>query len=1100
MKVDSCSQSQGHSCPKDLVKRMQLDMDESGSQGTPRRRFSGSRVSTKSRAPSPPVSLKGLDGGTPFQRHSVAGYPLMAMDQKENLLEQDLTLVVVLPDGLEKTTTVHGSKPMMDLLVMLCAMYHLNPSSHTMELVTTNRNHVKFKPNALIGAVQAERVLLKHKGMEDKDTMPGPQMPKATVRLVINYKKTQKTILRVNPQVPLEELLPAICEKCEFNPESTVLLRDAQSEDALDLTCTLNDFVIREVYARDMNAIYSTLTSPTTPLGYSDTVPRSKDKFQKEKENKGLFSLFRRSKKRSEQGRTASAPASPVFSSKPRPHSMSSFTAHSSTFNCSTMPSDMPKKRRAPLPPMLMSQSHPSNLSNRQRSISASEPETRTDGDQVASLSRSTESSLKRTKRKAPPPPSSPGGLVQGEAMLDEGGQLSNTLEEIVEQEETTASVVLDSMSDVHEDDSSLNLSIADISVDSERAEAVSPPLDAPGSKLETVSPGDGTAGEDPSCDLSSDGKLVKSTVNSVEHSNLMLRDEMDKSEPAGVGSPERSCQTVEISIQTNLPSADSITQPTIKVDPGMASSPTLSLPLAQYVSTGTQALDHLDHDLSCTDQPVATSTPCPPSEDAQVQTDLTPPCLVYPHPQQEVPPPAKTFPSGPVGQKRDMATSTEPNSAVPIKFPISPASAAPQCQKSAQSALAPPKPSNELTRDYIPKMGMTTYTVVPQKTLEKLRYFEVELTLESPHLAQVKEVDIGSLDLKDCPTQGEQLQAKAEPKPLQPSIPRENLKSQQFHSTISTTNNNTTTANSKSTVKGNVIEPVLSPSTPASVLPASDVEIPAPPSGEQAGSTAEVKAMRIPPATKPKPGSFRLPQHKRTPGYYVTSAAVKSLSTSPGAGQKETPGSLLTATGVDPALQPVEESSFPPPPPPVQWDRETPWGTVFEARPAEKESRSTSSPGASPNRAPLSPGLSLEKLRSFAAPKPYSPIKPSRFAQAVSSAVRRSRSVSSGSTSPSPLSPTVNPITSHFPLTDAKTLHGSKDAEEDNILNLQGGSMLFGGPGRDNVTVKTADQSDSSEHRLSMCGEDLRRNRETNTEPEVLPLSVSKSEPSKVD
>lgn len=73
----------------------------------------------------------------------------------------------------------------------------------------------------------------------------------ATVRMVINYRKTQKTILRVNPRVPLAEHLPAICEKCEFDLESTVLLRDVQSLGPLDLSSSLNDYAIREVYARD---------------------------------------------------------------------------------------------------------------------------------------------------------------------------------------------------------------------------------------------------------------------------------------------------------------------------------------------------------------------------------------------------------------------------------------------------------------------------------------------------------------------------------------------------------------------------------------------------------------------------------------------------------------------------------------------------------------------------------------------------------------------------------------------------------------------------------------------------------------------------------
>ena len=72
-----------------------------------------------------------------------------------------------------------------------------------------------------------------------------------TVRMVINYKRSQKTILRVNPRVPLAELLPAICEKCEFERETTILLRDADARGPLDLSSSLNDYAIRDVYARD---------------------------------------------------------------------------------------------------------------------------------------------------------------------------------------------------------------------------------------------------------------------------------------------------------------------------------------------------------------------------------------------------------------------------------------------------------------------------------------------------------------------------------------------------------------------------------------------------------------------------------------------------------------------------------------------------------------------------------------------------------------------------------------------------------------------------------------------------------------------------------
>uniref|UniRef100_A0A4W5S048 Uncharacterized protein n=1 Tax=Hucho hucho TaxID=62062 RepID=A0A4W5S048_9TELE len=558
--------------------------------------------------------------------------------------------------------------------------------------------------------------------------------------------------------------------------------------------------------------------------------------------------------------------------------------------------------------------------------------------------------------------------------------------------------------------------------------------------------------------------------VNNPECTDPMLIAEMDTSEAADESPP---CQAEEIGGQTDLPCKDYTTQDGVKGECSTESSLTISPPAAQPMtqSTGTQASDQLDTDLSYHERPVATSTPCPPAEDAQVQTDLTPPCPVSPPQQQVVPPPSKASTSGAVGLKKDMATSTEELliPADPITPALSPASAAPQYQTSTQSAPAPPKPSNELTRDYIPKVGMTTYTIVPHKTLEKLRNFDLELMLESSDLALEKEV--GSLEFKDCTTQAEQLQVTAEQTELQSIVPSEDSQSQQVNSTATTTTSTTTTSttsSSKSTVNGNVVEPIHSLSTPTRILPAGDDKIPSPSSGgDQAGLIAEVREMKIPPATKPKPGSFRLPQHKRTPGYYVTSAVVKSLSASPGAGQREAPGSLVAAAAQ--ALQLVEEDSFPPPPP-VQWDKETSEGAdVVGMEP------SVPSPQRSPARAPPSPGLSLEKLRSFAAPKPYSPTTPSRFAQAVSSAVKRSQSLSTDSTSPSPRSPPFYPITSRFLVNDPKgpcRAMGSDngEGEENKGFELQGRGDLSGGPASDNMTVKMAGQSDP-EQCISVCG-----------------------------
>ena len=73
----------------------------------------------------------------------------------------------------------------------------------------------------------------------------------ATVRLLINYRKSHKTVVRVNPRIPLEDLLPAICQKCELDMESTILLRDSSSQEPLDLSQSLNSHDVRELFAKD---------------------------------------------------------------------------------------------------------------------------------------------------------------------------------------------------------------------------------------------------------------------------------------------------------------------------------------------------------------------------------------------------------------------------------------------------------------------------------------------------------------------------------------------------------------------------------------------------------------------------------------------------------------------------------------------------------------------------------------------------------------------------------------------------------------------------------------------------------------------------------
>ncbi|KAJ8003468.1 hypothetical protein DPEC_G00148630 [Dallia pectoralis] len=269
---------------------------------------------------------------------------------EESQLDMEHILTVVLPGGQEKRTTVHGSKPVMDLLVTLCAQYHLNPADFTVELQSANRNDIACKPSSLIGAMEADRIILKPKGAEEK--IRKPYVPEVTVRLLVNYKKNHKAVVRVSPGVPLQRLLPSICEKCEFDLGSTILLK-TNSAEALDLTKSLNDYGLRELCAKEA-VVVSPAVSPEAII--TPTPEEAPAEEKRQKENKGLFSLFRRIQKKPHKGLSVSVPALPGLNT----HMETSIGMNSlggPTSN--TLPA---KKRRAPPPPMASSRSVPANL------------------------------------------------------------------------------------------------------------------------------------------------------------------------------------------------------------------------------------------------------------------------------------------------------------------------------------------------------------------------------------------------------------------------------------------------------------------------------------------------------------------------------------------------------------------------------------------------------------------------------------------------------------------------------------------------------------------------------------------------------------------
>ncbi|KAG5852528.1 hypothetical protein ANANG_G00063380 [Anguilla anguilla] len=339
------------------------------------------------------------------------------------------------------------------------------------------------------------------------------------------------------------------------------------------------------------------------------------------------------------------------------------------------------------------------------------------------------------------------------------------------------------------------------------------------------------------------------------------------------------------------------------------------------------------------------------------------------------------------------MATSTEelPQGEAPPTSPQEPKSSPIYLLDYAPK----PKPSNELTREYIPKVGLTTYTIVPQKSLEKLRFFEVELTLEPPGSAPGQMVAVGTQRcLAGVPA--EQLELRSPT--LVMGAPLSNGRFAGVHGFAS-----------GSVASRSVASRSVASRSVASRACRRQAAVPAP-HGHLGGS----RPKKTPPPTKPKPGSFRLSLHKRTPGY-VTSAAVKSANAILASGRTEAPGR-------PDAGQPAEEESFPPPPPPELWAG---GAETSQDEPKPREENTVDGPAANlassaprltrqyslPARDPTV-GLSLERMRGLMAPKPYAPTSQSRFARAVSTAIKRSQSFTKPS-SADPQPPGVLPASS---------------------------------------------------------------------------------------
>ncbi|KAM6088571.1 protein cordon-bleu isoform 5-T6 [Chlamydotis macqueenii] len=379
---------------------------------------SGRRM--KARAPPPPnqpsaASRVHSEHKSPAETAVISDQNLVSM--KENMINRSVDFTVILPSGVEQKSTVQGSKAVMDLLVDLCSQYRLNPSQHSLELKSLgNQQPLSYKPNTLIGALDVQMVLLKEKVPEEKTKRPLPRVPEKSVRLVVNYLKTQKAVVRVSPEVPLHNIIPAICEKCEVSQEHIVLLRDGITGEELELTKSLEELGIKELYAWDRKRVPPSKTQSEPSLNYREPSRKasvSNDAIEKEKTRLlGLFKADRRSSKTEEHLRmNRDCGEEDVFSStstsegsldgfstapnSPSANSRSNSLGPSlSLGNISGMTANPEvKKRRAPPPPVVTPALQNMEMSGQEKTAAQIS--------QGASLN-----DLQKKKRRAPLPPS----------------------------------------------------------------------------------------------------------------------------------------------------------------------------------------------------------------------------------------------------------------------------------------------------------------------------------------------------------------------------------------------------------------------------------------------------------------------------------------------------------------------------------------------------------------------------------------------------------------------------------------------------------------------------------------------------------------------
>ncbi|XP_076327572.1 cordon-bleu protein-like 1 [Tachypleus tridentatus] len=160
------------------------------------------------------------------------------------LLEGQMELDVILPDGKKERVTVERSTQMIDLLVKVTTPYKIKPGEHMIQVFDEGGRDLIYKPSTYIGFLDTNTIfVVPKKKLADNKKLTFEQ----TSRLQIRLPHNQRIAYRFGPKITLDEIKQTVCREKNFNPDLYHLAHPNQMDVAMDGNITFEDYNFKEI-------------------------------------------------------------------------------------------------------------------------------------------------------------------------------------------------------------------------------------------------------------------------------------------------------------------------------------------------------------------------------------------------------------------------------------------------------------------------------------------------------------------------------------------------------------------------------------------------------------------------------------------------------------------------------------------------------------------------------------------------------------------------------------------------------------------------------------------------------------------------------------